>query len=187
MDALELLKSDHDEVRGMFEEFRSAHEAEDTAAMGEICRRVFAELEVHTAIEEEVFYPAVREAGGGELDELTDESKEEHHVVDVLMEEITSLDPADDAFAAKMTVLMENVEHHAGEEEDEMFPEVRELLSEERLRTLGEELEEAKRRHRLSAASRDELYEKASELGVEGRSAMNKEQLAEAVGEQDGG
>jgi hemerythrin superfamily protein len=184
MDALELLTSDHDEVRGMFESFRSAHESEDAEAMGRLSAQIFQELEVHTAIEEEVFYPAVRDAGGGELNELTDESKEEHHVVDLLMAEIRSLDPSDDAFAAKMTVLMENVEHHAGEEEDEMFPEVRKLMSEDRLQELGAELETAKRRHQQASSTKEELYEKASEMGIEGRSSMTKDELAEAVGDQ---
>src|SRR5690606_19025326 len=129
MDALELLKSDHDKVRGLFNDFRSAAEQDDAARMGELCSEVFNELTVHTSIEEEIFYPAVREAGGEELNEQTDESWEEHHVVDVLMEEIRALDPGDAAFKAKMTVLMENVEHHAQEEEDAMFPQVRELTS----------------------------------------------------------
>jgi hemerythrin superfamily protein len=149
--------------------------------MSRICEDVFAELEVHTAIEEEIFYPAVRQAGGEELNETTDESVEEHHVVDLLMSEIRSLDAGDDAFVAKMTVLMENVEHHASEEEDEMFPKVRELLDEQRLEALGQELERAKVSRALSSMSKDELYEQAGELGIEGRSSMSKDELAQAV------
>lgn len=181
MNALDLLKSDHDTVRTMFEEFRSAHESDDTETMARICEDVFAELEVHTAIEEEIFYPAVRRAGGEDLGETTDESVEEHHVVDLLMAEIRGLDAGDDAFVAKMTVLMENVEHHASEEEDEMFPQVRQLLDEQRLEELGAELEQAKASHILSSMSKDELYEQAGQLGIEGRSSMTKDELARAV------
>jgi hemerythrin superfamily protein len=187
MNALELLKADHDRVRQMFEQFRTAHESEDHDMMGRICQEVFVELEVHTAIEEGVFYPAVRQAGGGELNELTDESLEEHHVVDVLMAEIRRLDPSDDAFAAKMTVLMENVEHHAGEEEEEMFPDVASLLDAQALEARGAELEAAKTQQMAQLQSRDELYQQASDLGVEGRSSMSKEELAQAVADRSEG
>ena len=86
--------------------------------MAELVGEIFHELEVHTAIGEEVFYPMIHDAGGQDLTEHTDESYEEHHVVDVLMEEIRGLSADDPSFKAKMTVLMENVEHHASEEED---------------------------------------------------------------------
>jgi hemerythrin superfamily protein len=187
MNALELLKTDHDLVRQLFEQFRAAHESEDHETMGRVCEEVFVELEVHTAIEEEVFYPAVRQAGGGDLNELTDESLEEHHVVDVLMAEIRRLDPSDDAFAAKMTVLMENVEHHAGEEEEEMFPDVANLLDAQALEALGVELEAAKLQQTAQLQSRDELYQQAAELGIEGRSSMSKDELAQAVAERSQG
>lgn len=184
MDALELLKSDHDKVRGLFNDFRSAAEQDDAARMGELCSEVFNELTVHTSIEEEIFYPAVREAGGEELNEQTDESWEEHHVVDVLMEEIRALDPGDAAFKAKMTVLMENVEHHAQEEEDEMFPQVRELMSNDDLQAMGQKLQEAKKRMELSSTSKEELQQQAREMDIEGRSSMTKEELSEAIQEQ---
>jgi hemerythrin superfamily protein len=186
MTALELLKADHDLVRRMFEQFRSAHEVDDVQTMGRISEEVFAELEVHTAIEEEVFYPAVREAGGEKLNELTDESFEEHHVVDVLIAEIRKLDSSDDAFAAKMAVLMENVEHHAGEEEDEMFPDVAKLMDGQALEALGAELEAAKTQHTLKRHGRDELYEQATRLEIDGRSSMTKDELARAVAERSG-
>ncbi len=183
MDAIELLTQDHNEVRALFEEFRAASEEEDASKMGELTEKIFQELTVHTAIEEEIFYPAVRDADGKELSETTDESYEEHHVVDLLMGEIRQLQPGDDVFKAKMTVLMENVEHHAKEEEEEMFTEVRELMAEQQLRDLGEELAQAKKRHLMESATKDELQEKARELGIEGRSSMTKDELVEAIGE----
>ena len=143
MDAIELLTADHDEVRGLFEQFRQAMEAEDMDRMKDLQRQIFAELETHTRIEEEIFYPAVRDADEEELGEEVDEGVQEHHVVKVLMREIEEVS-GDDTFQAKMKVLMENVEHHADEEEEEMFPDVREQFDQARLDELGAEMEAAK-------------------------------------------
>ncbi len=151
MDALQLLKSDHDTVRGLFEQFKQAKEAGDTERMGTVQRAIFRELEVHTSIEEEVFYPEA-EAVGEEAEELVKEGQEEHHVVEVLMKEVSGLKPGDGTFAAKMTVLIENVEHHAEEEESELFPKLREAFGRERLRRMGTALREAKERHESGAA-----------------------------------
>lgn len=184
MDALELLRSDHDKVRGLFDRFRSASEDDDVTRMDELRQEIFHELEVHTAIEEEILYPTIKDIGGEELIEETDESEEEHHVVDVLMGEILQLDPGEPAFKAKMKVLMENVEHHAQEEEEEMFPQVRELMSEHELEGMGRELNEAKTRHELSGASKEQLQEQARDMDIEGRSSMTKGQLAEEIQRQ---
>lgn len=143
MDAIELLKADHDEVRALFEQFRQAQEAEDSERMKELQKQIFSELETHTRIEEEIFYPAVRSADEEELGETVDEGVQEHHVVKVLMREIEDVS-GEDTFVAKMKVLMENVEHHADEEESEMFPDVREKMDQARLEELGAELEAAK-------------------------------------------
>jgi hemerythrin superfamily protein len=143
MDALALLTSDHDEVRGMFEQFRAAKEAENTEKMRSLQQQIFDELETHTRIEEDIFYPAVQALGVEDLTEIVTEGIQEHHVVKVLMREIRDLSDQE-IFEAKMTVLMENVEHHAEEEETEMFPDLREHMSNERLEELGVELQAAK-------------------------------------------
>lgn len=143
MDAIELLTADHDEVRELFAQFRQAHEAEDMERMKELQKEIFSELETHTRIEEDIFYPAVREVDEEELEETVDEGIQEHHVVKVLMREIESVS-GDDTFVAKMKVLMENVEHHAEEEETDMFPDLRKRMGQERLDELGAELEAAK-------------------------------------------
>ena len=193
MDALELLRSDHDTVRGLFDQFKSAHEAEDTEQMAQLKEQIFTELRVHTSIEEEIFYPEAEEVGE-EAEELVGEGVEEHHVVKVLMGEIDQLDPSEDTWTSKMTVLIENVEHHAQEEEEELFPQLRETFGDEKLAEMGERLQQAKERHLADVAgggggegadsmSKQELYERAKEQGVEGRSQMSKEELAEAVEE----
>jgi hemerythrin superfamily protein len=143
MDAITLLTSDHDEVRSLFEQFRTANEADDMTRMKELQKQIFSELETHTRIEEDIFYPAVRDTDEEELAETVDEGIQEHHVVKVLMREIEDVS-GDDTFIAKMKVLMENVEHHAEEEETDMFPDLRERMSQQRLDELGTEMEAAK-------------------------------------------
>jgi hemerythrin superfamily protein len=143
MDAIQLLTADHDEVRGLFEQFRTAEEAEDMDRMKDLQKQIFSELETHTRIEEDIFYPAVREADEEELGDTVAEGIQEHHVVKVLMREIEDVS-GEETFVAKMKVLMENVEHHAEEEETEMFPDVRERMGAPRLEELGTEMEAAK-------------------------------------------
>lgn len=154
MDALELLKSDHDKVRSLFRQFEQAASSEDEAAQAELRDKIIEELEVHTAIEEEVFYPQVRE-GGEETEDLVLEGVEEHHVVDQIIAEVRTMNPDEEAFEAKMTVLIENVEHHAEEEEEEMFPKVRASFDATKLAAMGEELAAAKERHQSSGQSGD--------------------------------
>ncbi|MFC8720402.1 hemerythrin domain-containing protein [Kitasatospora sp. NPDC057198] len=150
MDAIVLLKEDHRTVEKLFKEFE---EAGDRAFVTKrrIVDRVIEELTVHTVIEEEVFYPAAREAAPGTADHVL-ESVEEHHVVVWMLSELAGLDPQDERFDAKMTVLMENVRHHVEEEERDWFPEVREAMGRNRLLELGERLEAAK-----ETATRDPL------------------------------
>ena len=146
MDALTVLKADHEALRELFDQFNEAKESKDAALMGELQERIFRELEVHTSIEEEVFYPEALQVGE-EAEELVKEGVEEHHVVKFLMDEIEHLMPDDDAFVAKMTVLIENVEHHATEEEEELFPQLEKVFGKERLAAMGEKLQQAKQRH----------------------------------------
>jgi len=143
MDAIELLKKDHDEVRGLFAQFRQAQEADDMDRMKELQQQIFSELETHTRIEEDVFYPAVRDLDDDDLTETVAEGVQEHHVVKVLMREIESVS-GEETFTAKMAVLMENVEHHADEEEQELFPDLRDQVDQARLDDLGRELEAAR-------------------------------------------
>ena len=107
MDALDLLIGDHNRFRGLFTRFQAAHEAEDTSAMKEVADAIFADLEVHTSLEEQVFYPAVHDLND-ELAEVVDEGVEEHHVADVLMAEARELEPGADRWVAKLTVLIES-------------------------------------------------------------------------------
>lgn len=186
MDALALLTADHNRVRGLFARFEEAKEADDVAAMTDLCRQIFTELEVHTTIEEEIFYPKVRKESE-DLKEVVAEGVQEHHVVDVLMSEIKQLEPGGSAWVAKMTVLIENVEHHAEEEESEMFPEVRSQTNADFLQGMADELEA--RKAQLGAPTladkidltKTELEQKAREQQIPGRSKMDHDELAATV------
>ncbi len=142
MDAIVLLKDDHKVVEKLFKEFEQAGE-KAYKTKRKIADKVIEELTVHAWIEERVFYPAAREAVPQTKDHVL-ESVEEHHVVLWMLSELAGMDPADERFDAKMTVLIENVRHHVEEEEQEWFPQVRAALGRNRLTDLGEQLAAAK-------------------------------------------
>ena len=140
MDALELLKTDHQKVKALFEK---AEATENAKQQKRIFDQIKIELETHARIEETVFYPAVEKHE--ELKDMVLESREEHKRIKTLLKEMDNLSSGNEKFAAKLKVLMENVEHHAEEEEEgKMFPKVRKLMSREDLEQVGEELEAAK-------------------------------------------
>jgi hemerythrin superfamily protein len=185
MDALELLIADHNRVRGLFTRFQAAEGSNDGEA-ARLAATIFEELEVHTKIEEEVFYPAVSSLND-EIHDLVTEGIEEHHVVDSLMAEAKELEPSDEAWAAKLKVLIENVEHHAGEEEEELFPLVRKALDDKARSDLGERLESMKASLGAPTAadkahlSTEELNRLAREQEIPGRSSMKREELVATV------
>jgi iron-sulfur cluster repair protein YtfE (RIC family) len=118
MNATTLLKQQHKEVRDLF---KKIEKSDDAGTRRQLLGQVAQALKGHTTIEEEIFYPAVRESGTAKAEEMVDEAFEEHHVVDLVLAELPSVDPEDERFDAKMTVLSELVDHHAKEEEKEMF------------------------------------------------------------------
>jgi hemerythrin-like domain-containing protein len=139
-DAIVMLKNDHKEIKRLFRSFEKAGENAHKAK-GDIVARIIAALTVHTYLENEVMYPEVRRLLPEVEDEIL-ESYEEHHVADVLCMELWSMDPQDERYDAKTTVLIENVEHHIDEEEQEWFPSVREGLSRTQLREIGAAMQE---------------------------------------------
>jgi hemerythrin superfamily protein len=142
-DAIVILKEDHKEVKALFRKFEQAGD-DATATKARIADEILEALTVHTYIENEGMYPAVRRA----MPELEDdilESLEEHHVADVLCMELAVMSPEHDHFDAKVTVLMESVGHHIEEEEQEWFPKVREGMGRAQLQELGAQLLELKK------------------------------------------
>ena len=134
-DAIALLKQDHASVKKALKEFEKM-DHEDTAAMQELVTKVCNELKVHTTIEEEIFYPAVRAAIDDE--DLLNEAQVEHQSAKELIAQLENMEPSDPLYAATFTVLGEYVQHHVKEEESEMFPQVRK--AELDLDALGEQM-----------------------------------------------
>ena len=142
MDAITLLKADHHTVEQLFKRFEQAGERAH-GKKRKIVDRIIEELSVHTAIEEQVFYPFAR-ATVSDTETIALESLEEHHIVKWLLSELVDMDPAHERFTAKVTVLIENVRHHVEEEESDFFPKVREHIGRNELADLGEALAKAK-------------------------------------------
>jgi hemerythrin superfamily protein len=142
-DAIVLLKEDHKLMRKLFKQFQAAGE-DAKATKDRVAKQIIEELTVHTYIENECMYPEVR-ALLPEVEDDVLESYEEHHVADLLVFELFTMDAEDERFVPKMTVLIENVEHHMGEEEDEWFPKVREGVGRKKLGELGDRMVEMKK------------------------------------------
>ncbi len=137
MDALQLLKRDHDKVKKLLTEGEATTErAEKTRT--ELLATIKQELTVHEDIEETIFYPALKEHPKAK--DIVLEAYEEHNVVDTVMGELEATDVADERWAAKFKVMKENIEHHIEEEEGEMFKQARSVFEAEELRELGERM-----------------------------------------------
>ena len=134
-DAIVILKNDHKTIKKLFKEFQDAGDGA-TKAKGKIVGRIIEELTVHTYLENECMYPEVRKLLPALEDDIL-ESYEEHHVADVLCAELFAMEPDDERFDAKTTVLIENVTHHIDEEEKDWFPKVREALGRNQMQELG--------------------------------------------------
>ena len=151
MDAIALLVRDHKEVEQLFRQFEKLTDRAQKSKQ-KIVAKIIRELAVHAAIEEMLFYPAVRtaalKANSRSLKEAADtvlESLEEHHVVKWTLSELEKMKPEEERFDAKVQVLMESVRHHVEEEQEELFPKVRKLFDAEVLEQLGERMQKAKK------------------------------------------
>jgi hemerythrin-like domain-containing protein len=150
-DAVSLLSADHAEVRQMFETYRQlVDENADDEQRGELARKICSMLTVHAEIEEEIFYPAMRDNVDDEL--TLDEAEVEHASAKELIEQLESMDPGDALYDAKVIVLGEYVDHHVQEEENELFPQAEKAGID--LDELGAEL--ASRKRELMATLVDE-------------------------------
>jgi hemerythrin superfamily protein len=182
-DAAELLTTDHREVEQLFAQYKQTGDPE-------VVRRICSELTVHAAIEEKILYPAL----GGDVDggkAMRQHAEQEHRAVKDAIFEIEKrgyTDPSVDGYLRK---IIEEVLDHVEEEENEVFPKMREDLGEERLLELGDELArmraelkpEADAYGPLIDLTKDKLYELAQEKDIPGRSEMTREELISALSE----
>jgi hemerythrin superfamily protein len=141
-DAITLLKADHRAVKDMFRRYEKLG---DRAHKGrsDLVARISRELSVHAAIEEQVFYPRVREEGR-RIDDDVMESLEEHHLIKEALARLQGMSPDNDRYDAAVQVLREQTEHHIKEEETELFPRVTRALDRAALVALGEAMEAAR-------------------------------------------
>ena len=147
MNALELLKADHDKVKSILRELEPTTERA-TKTRTELFQKLKAELTVHEIIEEEIFYPTLKEHPKAR--DIVLEGYEEHNVVDTIMGELEATDVTDETWGAKFKVMKENIEHHIEEEEGEMFKQARSVFDADELRQLGDRM--AARKEQRTAA-----------------------------------
>jgi hemerythrin-like domain-containing protein len=137
MDAIQLLKDDHDKMKKLLTETEQTTER-GAKTREELFTKIKEELTVHEAIEEEIFYPALKDHPKAK--EITLEAYEEHHVVDMVMAEIEGVPFDDERWSAKFKVMKENIEHHIEEEENEMFKQARDVFEKRELEELGDRM-----------------------------------------------
>ena len=154
MDAFELLKADHKKVNELFDQL----EAATGKAKLNVFNQIKTELELHTHIEEKIFYPALEKPE--ETHDLTLEAYEEHKMVKTLLSKLSGARTADDEWQAQAKVLRENVEHHVEEEENELFDKADDALSDEEIEALGQRMEAEKARKQGRPAQRSTTKKK---------------------------
>jgi hemerythrin superfamily protein len=155
MDAITLLKKDHELVKDLMNKMAEEDDPDQLSSMFE---QLVDELSIHERIEEEIFYPALQKLPKAKEDVL--EAFEEHHLVDEIVTEM-DVETDDDKWKAKFTVMKENVEHHIKDEEDKLFPKAEELLGEETLGALGVKMADLKEAEQEALA--EELDEEEEE------------------------
>jgi hemerythrin superfamily protein len=146
MNILDLLKTDHKKVAELFAKVENT---ESEAQHQQLFEKIKAELELHTYIEETIFYPLLEQHE--ELKDLTLEAYEEHKQVKTLIREISALADGSEKFDAKLKVMGENVDHHVEEEETEMFPKVEKHLSQQQLEDLGAQMQQIQQKSSKSS------------------------------------
>ena len=148
MNAIELLKADHDKVDRLFQKVKADTEGTEQKQLFE---KIKQELEVHTHIEETIFYPRLKQES--ELEDIVLEGIEEHHQAKMFLRELSNLKEDSEKFEPKLKVLMEDIEHHVMEEEGEMFRKVEEVLGADELEKLGAEMEKEKKNFQKSQSA----------------------------------
>src|SRR4029079_13588821 len=139
MDAITMLKTDHDKVKRLLADLETTTER-GVKTREELYATIKGELTIHETIEEEIFYPALK--SHPKAKDIVLEGYEEHQVLDLVMAELEDLDVGDESWGAKATVMKENVEHHMEEEEGDMFKQARQVFGREELEDLGRRMAE---------------------------------------------
>lgn len=153
MNAIDLLKADHERVKAILAQL-SESTSRGIKKRTDLLAKLEMEISIHTRLEEEILYPAYKEAGGKEQAEMYYEAKEEHRTVDSLvLPDLKNTDPSTPEFAGRVKVVKELLEHHIEEEETEMFPQAKKLLGKATLESLGEQMEAMKAQYKKEMGS----------------------------------
>ena len=176
MDAFKLLQTDHRNVAALFDQLERA----SGKAKLSVFNQIKTELELHTHIEETIFYPALEKPE--ETHDITLEAYEEHAVVKKLLSELSRARTADDEWEAQAKVLQENVEHHVEEEENELFEKAESVLSEEDIEDLGTRMQAEKARKQRGQATK-----KSSKKSGAKKSAASKKTSGKSKASKKGG
>ncbi|EIK97261.1 hemerythrin hhe cation binding domain-containing protein [Pseudomonas sp. M47T1] len=151
MNAIELLKADHEKVKSILAQLSESTDR-GIKKRTDLLAKLEMEITIHTRLEEEILYPAFKQAGGKDEAEMYYEAKEEHRTVDSLvLPDLKVTDPSTPEFAGRVKVVKELLEHHIEEEETDMFPDAEKLLGKEALEALGEQMETMKAQYRKDA------------------------------------
>ena len=148
MDVLRLLEDEHDEAKAVFSKIEKA----EGAAASRLWDQLKSMLTLHEEMEETLFYPPLKACE--QTEDLILEAYQEHHVMDVLIEEISALDPQDETWHPKVKVLQENTEHHIEEEEGDLFPKVRKIWDTAKREQVGRQMQEMKNRQKKADKER---------------------------------
>ncbi|HXG91677.1 MAG TPA: hemerythrin domain-containing protein [Blastocatellia bacterium] len=150
MNAIELLKKDHKEATGLMDQIETADKGDRSAK--DLFMRLKHALTLHTQMEEQIFYPALR--NHEETRDMIEESLKEHQEVDQILAEMTNLNPHNDDFIDKLSELRDAVEHHVDEEENEMFPKAEKVLGQSRLDEMGRQMQQMKQSKSATATTK---------------------------------
>lgn len=157
-DATDMLKKDHRKVEELFEKVKANEDGNNRA----VFKRIKAELDVHTHIEEKIFYPFLLKKGDDELQKIVREGIEEHRQAKMFLAELNEQTGTSELFKARIKVLMEDIEHHVKEEEDEMFPMVEDQFDAKTREKLGARMQAEKAKFKERAATRSTAAKKAA-------------------------
>lgn len=180
MIATDLLKEDHRRVDRLFKKVKDTPPGEHPA----LFKQIKAELDVHAHIEEVAFYPVLEEKGDKDLKDITREGIEEHRQAKMFLKELDGMSAGNKQFEAKLKVLMEDIEHHVKEEEDEMFPMVEDQFSTAQQEKMGARLEKEKAKFikTLSPSEREDLRRSVEASEEKGMVGTILEKAKEMVG-----
>ena len=176
MDAFKLLQTDHRNVAALFDQL----ERSSGKAKLDVFKQIKTELELHTHIEETIFYPALEKPE--ETHDLTLEAYEEHAVVKKLLKELGRAKSANEEWEAQAKVLQENVEHHVQEEENELFEKAESALSDEELEELGTRMQAEKGRNQRGQASKKSGKKSAAKKSAAPKKTSGKSKASKKRG-----